>query len=160
MNDQTHQTFIRDQNNFKELDQLLERTHRMYKEPLPDRFKSLIDVNIDGKHVKFVSDTTSPSSSPISTTPQKRSRSTTTSSTSLSASVSTAEVVNAVAPNKLSTALMQSKQSNKAIESPRIMAENKNLTATAMEGDTQEGNGEEPEQKKEGWDKFYNVFLS
>ncbi|CAO0800228.1 unnamed protein product [Mucor circinelloides] len=53
---QTHQTFIRDQNNFKELDELLAKTHRRYKGPLPARMRDLIDPNIDGKNVEFVSD--------------------------------------------------------------------------------------------------------
>ncbi|KAL9537340.1 hypothetical protein MBANPS3_011864 [Mucor bainieri] len=53
---QTHQTFIRDQNNFKELDELLAKTHRRYKGPLPERMRDLIDPNIDGKNVEFVPD--------------------------------------------------------------------------------------------------------
>lgn len=53
---QTHQTFIRDQNNFKELDELLAKTHRRYKGPLPARMRDLVDPNIDGKNVEFVSD--------------------------------------------------------------------------------------------------------
>ncbi|OBZ81455.1 Hsk1-interacting molecule 1 [Choanephora cucurbitarum] len=54
--EQTHQTFVRDQNNFKELDAVLEKTHRIYKEPLPDRMRSSVDPHIDGKHVRFQSD--------------------------------------------------------------------------------------------------------
>ncbi|KAI8096125.1 hypothetical protein BDF21DRAFT_21685 [Thamnidium elegans] len=54
--DKTHQTFTRDQNNFKVLDNLLDKIHRPYKEPLPDHWKNLVDVNVDGKNVKFVSD--------------------------------------------------------------------------------------------------------
>ncbi|KAF1805391.1 Dfp1/Him1, central region-domain-containing protein [Mucor lusitanicus] len=53
---QAHQTFIRDQNNFKELDELLAKTHRRYKGPLPERMRELIDPNIDGKNVEFVPD--------------------------------------------------------------------------------------------------------
>ncbi|KAK4519423.1 uncharacterized protein ATC70_009658 [Mucor velutinosus] len=53
---QSHQTFIRDQNNFKELDELLAKTHRRYKRPLPERMRDLIDPNIDGKNVEFVPD--------------------------------------------------------------------------------------------------------
>jgi hypothetical protein len=56
MKDQTHQTFIRDQNNFKILDDLLEKTHRVYKAALPDHWKNLVDTSIDGKNVRFVSD--------------------------------------------------------------------------------------------------------
>lgn len=62
MKDKTHQTFIRDQNNFKVLDALLEKIHRPYKEPLPDNWKNLIDPKVDGKNVKFVSDTKRPRS--------------------------------------------------------------------------------------------------
>lgn len=56
MKDPTHQTFIRDQNNFKILDALLEKTHRVYKAPLPDHWKSLVEHSIDGKNVRYVSD--------------------------------------------------------------------------------------------------------
>lgn len=48
--------YIKDQNNFKVLDELLEQTYRVYKSPLPDHMKNLIDTNIDGKNVKFASD--------------------------------------------------------------------------------------------------------
>lgn len=56
MKDPTHQTFIRDQNNFKVLDDLLEKTHRVYKAPLPDHWKNLVEPSIDGKNVRFMSD--------------------------------------------------------------------------------------------------------
>ncbi|KAG2204820.1 hypothetical protein INT47_004095, partial [Mucor saturninus] len=56
MKDPTHQTFIRDQNNFKILDDLLEKTHRVYKAPLPDHWKNLVEPSIDGKNVRFMSD--------------------------------------------------------------------------------------------------------
>ncbi|KAI9255391.1 hypothetical protein EDC94DRAFT_617518 [Helicostylum pulchrum] len=56
LKDKTHQTFIRDQNNFKVLDNLLDRIRRPYKEPLPDHWKNLVDVHVDGKNVKFASD--------------------------------------------------------------------------------------------------------
>ena len=41
MNDPTHQTFIRDQNNFSQLDAVLETTRRGYIHPLPERWKNL-----------------------------------------------------------------------------------------------------------------------
>ncbi|GAA5817069.1 hypothetical protein MFLAVUS_010606 [Mucor flavus] len=56
LKDKTHRTFIRDQNNFKVLDNLLDRIRRPYKEPLPDHWKNLIDVHVDGRNVKFASD--------------------------------------------------------------------------------------------------------
>jgi hypothetical protein len=136
LDDQTHQTFIRDQNNFRELDSLLEKTHRTYKEPLPDRFKTLIDPSIDGKYVRFVSDKSSHDTS----APQKRSRSATASSTlSSSASAAAASIATAVAPNKLSTTLMQTKQSTATVakEAPK---------------------GKE-EAKDESWGKYHGVFL-
>ncbi|CEP11081.1 hypothetical protein [Parasitella parasitica] len=99
---QTHQTFIRDQNNFKELDALLAKIHRRYKQPLPDHMKGLIDTSIDGKNVEFVSDL-------------KRAR-------------PTASFVDASSPSsrKLSTADMIKKKSIAASQ-PRIATNESNI---------------------------------
>ncbi|KAI9007893.1 Dfp1/Him1, central region-domain-containing protein [Phycomyces nitens] len=48
-----HQAFIRDNNNFAVLDDLLSKTRRSYKEPLPLHMKPKVDPNIDGKNVRF-----------------------------------------------------------------------------------------------------------
>ncbi|KAL0074260.1 Dfp1/Him1, central region-domain-containing protein [Phycomyces blakesleeanus] len=48
-----HQAFIRDSNNFSVLDDLLSKTRRSYKEPLPLHMKPKVDPNIDGKNVRF-----------------------------------------------------------------------------------------------------------
>ncbi|KAI8886678.1 hypothetical protein K501DRAFT_331133 [Backusella circina FSU 941] len=53
-----HQAFIKDQNNFKKLDDLLEKTRRQYKSPLPERMRAHTDPSIDGKNVKYQSDMT------------------------------------------------------------------------------------------------------
>lgn len=98
MNDPTHQTFIRDQNNFNYLDALLDKTRRVYKNPLPDRWRNLVDTNIDGKRVQFAPSDSSSNG--------KRSR--TASSTSSTGSPQS---------NKLSTPLMMTKQA----EPPRIV---------------------------------------
>jgi hypothetical protein len=66
--------YVKDQNNFKNLDELLEKTYRVYKSPLPDHMKNLIDVNIDGKNVKFMSDLkrSHPTPPPADTPPRKK----------------------------------------------------------------------------------------
>lgn len=45
--------FIKDQNNFKQLDALLATVRRQYKQPLPSHMKPDIDTNIDGDDVQF-----------------------------------------------------------------------------------------------------------
>ncbi|KAI8079492.1 uncharacterized protein B0P05DRAFT_637264 [Gilbertella persicaria] len=97
MKEQTHQTFIRDQNNFKELDAVLEKTHRVYKEPLPDRMKPLIDPNIDGKSVKFQSDF----KRPHPTSPSMDS------------------------PSKLTTSMMHQKNNGLLLNEPEVVADDK-----------------------------------
>ncbi|KAI7876177.1 hypothetical protein K492DRAFT_239910 [Lichtheimia hyalospora FSU 10163] len=48
-----HLAFIKDQNNFKQLDALLATVRRQYKKPLPSHMKPDIDINIDGDNVEF-----------------------------------------------------------------------------------------------------------
>jgi hypothetical protein len=69
--------YIKDQNNFKKLDELLEKTCRVYKTALPDHMKNFIDVNIDGKNMKFLSDLkrSHPTPPPADTPPRKLSTS-------------------------------------------------------------------------------------
>lgn len=45
--------FIKDQNNFKQLDAILATVRRQYKKPLPTHMKPDIDTNIDGDDVQF-----------------------------------------------------------------------------------------------------------
>lgn len=51
--EKTHQTFIQDQNNFKELDLLLAKTRRVYKQPLPEFMRNIVYDHIDGPNVVF-----------------------------------------------------------------------------------------------------------
>ncbi|KAG0166141.1 hypothetical protein DFQ28_000320 [Apophysomyces sp. BC1034] len=51
--EESHQTFIRDSNNFRELDNVLNTTRRQYKNPLPEFMKQSVHSNIDGMNVQF-----------------------------------------------------------------------------------------------------------
>ncbi|KAF7722961.1 hypothetical protein EC973_002472 [Apophysomyces ossiformis] len=51
--EESHQTFIRDSNNFRELDTILNTTRRQYKSPLPEFMKQSVHSNIDGANVQF-----------------------------------------------------------------------------------------------------------
>lgn len=132
INDPTHQTFIRDQNNFNYLDELLEKTRRVYKNPLPERWRNLVDTNIDGKRVQFApADTNSTSSSSSSSSNSNGKRSRTVSSNASTSSPSS------TSSNKLSTPLMMSKQA----EPPRIV------------------DPQSTKDKNQGWGKYHDVFL-
>ncbi|ORZ02620.1 Dfp1/Him1, central region-domain-containing protein [Syncephalastrum racemosum] len=50
---ETHQKFIQNEDNYSELDSLLESIRRLYKEPLPEYMRQSIDPGIDGNNVAF-----------------------------------------------------------------------------------------------------------